>query len=47
MKIIEYQGKYLNDIRDLLTELEEYIVMIVVENLLEPINKQENIRKQY
>ena len=33
MKIIEYQGKYLNDIRDLLTELEEYIVMIDKDNL--------------
>lgn len=28
MKIIEYESKYLEDIRDLLTELEEYIVSI-------------------
>jgi ribosomal protein S18 acetylase RimI-like enzyme len=28
MKIIEYEDKYLEDIRDLLTELEEYIVSI-------------------
>ena len=28
MKIIEYEDKYLDDVRDLLTELEEYIVSI-------------------
>ena len=28
MKIIEYEDKYLEDVRDLLTELEEYIVEI-------------------
>lgn len=28
MKIIEYEDKYLEDVRDLLTELEEYIVSI-------------------
>lgn len=28
MEIIEYQNKYLDDVRDLLTELEEYIVSI-------------------
>ena len=28
MKIIEYENKYLEDVRDLLTELEEYIVSI-------------------
>lgn len=28
MKIIEYDDKYLEDVRDLLTELEEYIVSI-------------------
>ncbi len=28
MKIIEYEEKYLNDVRNLLTELEEYIVSI-------------------
>lgn len=28
MKIIEYEEKYLEDVRDLLTELEEYIVTI-------------------
>ena len=33
MKIIEYEEKYLNDIRNLLTELEEYIVSIDKDNL--------------
>ena len=28
MEIIEYKDKYLEDVRDLLTELEEYIVSI-------------------
>lgn len=28
MEIIEYEDKYLEDVRDLLTELEEYIVSI-------------------
>ena len=28
MKIIEYEEKYLEDVRDLLVELEEYIVSI-------------------
>ena len=28
MKIIEYGEKYLEDVRDLLTELEEYIISI-------------------
>lgn len=28
MKIIEYEDKYIDDVRDLLTELEEYIVSI-------------------
>ncbi len=28
IKIIEYESKYLNDVRDLLTELEEFIVSI-------------------
>ncbi len=28
MKIIEYEDKYLEDVRDLLTELEEYIISI-------------------
>ena len=28
LKIIEYEEKYLNDVRDLLTELEEYLVVI-------------------
>lgn len=28
MKIIEYENIYLEDVRDLLTELEEYIVSI-------------------
>lgn len=33
MKIIEYEDKYLNDIRDLLTELEEYLVSIDKDHL--------------
>ena len=33
MKIIEYEEKYLNDIRDLLLELGEYIVSIDLDNL--------------
>lgn len=28
MKIIEYEDKYLDDVKDLLVELEEYIVSI-------------------
>lgn len=28
MKIIEYSDKYLEDVRDLLVELEEYIISI-------------------
>ena len=31
--IIEYEDKYLEDVRDLLVELEEYIVSIVEDNL--------------
>ena len=31
--IIEYEDKYLEDIRDLLVELEEYIVSIDEDNL--------------
>lgn len=33
MKIIEYEEKYLEDVRDLLVELEEYIVSIDKDNL--------------
>ena len=33
MEIIEYQDKYLEDIKDLLTELEEYIISIDKDNL--------------
>lgn len=33
MKIIEYNNKYLEDIKDLLTELEEYIVSVDKDNL--------------
>ena len=33
MKIIEYDDKYLEDVRDLLVELEEYIVSIDQDNL--------------
>ncbi len=33
IKIIEYQEKYLEDVRDLLVELEEYIVSIDKDNL--------------
>ena len=33
MKIVEYSDKYLEDVRDLLVELEEYIVSIDKDNL--------------
>lgn len=33
MKIVEYEEKYLEDVRNLLTELEEYIVSIDKDNL--------------
>ena len=33
MEIIEYDKKHLEDVRDLLTELEEYIVSIDKDNL--------------
>lgn len=33
MKIIEYEDKYLADIKDLLVELEEYILSIDKDNL--------------
>ncbi len=33
MKIVEYQDKYLEDVRDLLVELEEYIVSIDKDHL--------------
>ena len=33
MKIIEYEDKYLEDVKDLLTELEEYILSIDEDNL--------------
>lgn len=33
MQIIEYEDKYLNDVRNLLTELEEYIVSIDKDSL--------------
>ena len=33
MKIIEYEEKYLEDVRDLLVELEEYILSIDKDNL--------------
>ena len=33
MQIIEYEDKYLEDIRDLLTELEEYLVSIDKDDL--------------
>ncbi len=33
MEIIEYEEKYLEDVRDLLTELEDYIVSIDKDNL--------------
>lgn len=33
MKVIEYEDKYLEDVRDLLVELEEYIVSIDKDNL--------------
>jgi len=33
MQIIEYEDKYLEDVRDLLVELEEYIISIDKDNL--------------
>lgn len=33
MKIIEYEDKYLEDVKDLLVELEEYILTIDEDNL--------------
>ena len=33
MKIIEYEDKYLEDVKDLLVELEEYIISIDKDNL--------------
>jgi len=33
MEIIEYEDKYLEDVRDLLTELEEYLVSIDIDEL--------------
>ena len=33
MKIIEYEDKYLEDVKDLLVELEEYILTIDKDNL--------------
>ena len=33
MKIIEYEDKYLEDVKDLLVELEEYIITIDKDNL--------------
>ena len=33
MKIIEYNDKYLEDVKDLLVELEEYILSIDKDNL--------------
>ena len=33
MKIVEYEEKYLEDVRDLLVELEEYLVSIDEDNL--------------
>lgn len=33
MQIVEYENKYLGDVKDLLVELEEYIVSIDKEHL--------------
>ena len=33
LQIIEYEEKYLDDVRDLLVELEEYIISIDKDNL--------------
>lgn len=33
MRIVEYEDKYLEDVKDLLVELEEYIVSIDKDNL--------------
>ena len=53
MKIIEYEDKYLNDVKDLLVELEEYIVSIdknnlrpVLSQMIDSFIKTHNIKKE-
>ena len=44
MEIIEYEDKYLEDVKDLLVELEEYIVLIDKDNnIKEVINRNESL----
>ena len=44
MKIVEYEKKYLEDVRDLLVELEEYIISIDKDELdqLHPEYREKN-----
>ena len=53
MKIIEYEDKYLNDVKDLLVELEEYIVSIdknnlrpVLSQMIDSFIKIHNLKKE-
>lgn len=53
MKIIEYEDKYLNDVKDLLVELEEYIVSIdknnlraVLSQMIDSFIKTHNLKKE-
>lgn len=53
MKIIEYEDKYLNDVKDLLVELEEYIVSIdknnlrpVLSQMIDSFIKNHNLKKE-
>lgn len=53
MKIIEYEDKYLNDVKDLLVELEEYIVSNdknnlrpVLSQMIDSFIKTHNLKKE-
>lgn len=53
MKIIEYEDKYLNEVKDLLVELEEYIVSIdknnlrpVLSQMIDSFIKTHNLKKE-
>ena len=53
MKIIEYEDKYLNDVKDLLVELEEYTVSIdknnlrpVLSQMIDSFIKNNNLKKE-
>ena len=53
MQIIEYEHKYLDDVKDLLVELEEYIVSIdknnlrpVLSQMIDSFIKTHNLKKE-